>query len=207
MVRYADRQVGELVAALDQLGLRDNTLVFIAADNGTEASLSGRRNGRMVKGGLYAMNEAGANVALLANSPRLIPGGRVGGLVDFSDIFPTLCDVAKAPPPPGVVIDGRSFAGFLSGKDSLPRSWIFGHYHPDRVVRDTRFKLWSNGRLYDVAADPGETRPLVAGEDPEADRARARLQAVLDSMPGDTPLPFPHRSLSAFRHLAAQRKQ
>jgi arylsulfatase A-like enzyme len=207
MVRYADRQVGEMVGTLEKLGLRDNTLVFIATDNGTEASLSGRRNGRLVKGGLYSMTESGANVPLMVNSPKLVPGGRVGSLVDFTDIFPTLAEVAKAKPPAGLVIDGKSFAGYLEGKTPLPRTWIFGHYRPDRVVRDTRFKLWSDGRFYDMDADPGETRPIPPGQNAEADRVRAKLQAVLDGMPGDTPLPFPHRSLSAFRQISAAKKK
>jgi arylsulfatase A-like enzyme len=206
MVRYADRQVGEIVRALEELGLRDNTLVFVAVDNGSDAALVGRRNGRLVKGGLYSMNESGANVPLIVNSPRLVPGGRVGSLVDFSDIFPTLCETAKVPLPRGVELDGRSFAGFLSGGAVLPRSWIFAQYRPDRVVRDNRYKLWSDGRLYDLEADPGETRPLAVTDGAEVPRARSRLQAVLDAMPADTPLPFPHRSLSAFRQAAARKK-
>lgn len=207
MVRYADRQVGEFVAELARLGLRDNTVVVIATDNGTEASLSARRSGRVVRGGLYSMTEAGANVPLIVHAPGLVPGGRVGSLADFTDLFPTLCAFARVPPPTGVTLDGRSLAGFLTGGTPEPRSWIFGHYHPDRVVRDARFKLWHDGRLYDLEADPGETRPLPAGVGGEAAAARARLQAVLDGMPGDTPLPFPHRSLSAFRQLAASRRR
>ena len=207
MVRYADKQVADFIAGLEKLGLRDNTLVVIATDNGTEASLSGRRNGRVVKGGLYSMAESGANVPFIVNSPKLVPGGRTGSLIDFADLFPTLCEVAKAQPPASVKLDGQSFAGYLSGRSPLPRTWIFGHYRPDRVVRDTRFKLWNNGRLFDMEADPGETQPIAAGKNPEADRARTRLQAVLDGMPADTPLPFPHRSLSAFRQISAAKKK
>jgi len=206
MVRYADRQVGDFVRQLEKLGLRDNTIVMIAADNGTEGAISGRRNGRTVQGGLYQLNEAGGNVAFVVNSPKRVPGGRVGSLVDFTDIFPTLCEFARADRPKGVTIDGQSFAGYLGGTAPLPRKWIFNEYRPDRTVRDVRYKLWSNGKLYDLTADPGETRPIIAGTNAEADRARAQLQSVLNSMPPETPLPFPHRSLSAFRQITAQRK-
>ena len=203
MVRYADRQIAEFFAELDRLGLRDNTIVFIATDNGTDGGLSGRRQGRTVQGGLYQVTENGSSVACLVNSPKLVPGGRVGSMIDFSDIFPTLCEFAGAPLPAGIAIDGRSYASYLRGSAPVPRTWIFNEYRPHRVIRDTRFKLWNDGRLFDLAADPAEARPLAPGADAAADRARAQLQAVLDKMPESTPLPFPHLSLSAFRQRRA----
>ena len=207
MVRYADRQVGEFLAELNKLGLMDNTIVFVASDNGTDGSLSGRRNGRSVKGGLYQINEAGSNVALMVHSPKLVPGGRIASLTDFTDIFPTICELARVPTPAKLALDGKSLAGFLLGKGELPRKWIFNEYRPDRVVRGDRFKLYGTGNLYDLEGDPGETKPVGAGVNPAADRARRELQTVLDSMPADTPLPFPHRSLSAFRQRAAMQAQ
>lgn len=207
MLRYADRQIGEFIAALERLGLRDNTLVFIASDNGTESSLSGRRQGRTVKGGLYQINEAGGNVACLVNSPKLVPGGRVGNLTDFTDMFPTICELAGVPIPAALTLDGQSFASFLRGNGPAPRQWIFNEYRPDRVVRDTRFKLYRTGRFYDLDADPTETQPIAPRTNAAADRARAELQRVLDGMPPDNPLPFPHLSLSAFRQRAAAAKR
>jgi arylsulfatase A len=133
------------------------------------------------------------------NAPNLVPGGRVGSLIDFSDLFPTICELAGVRVPPGLTLDGRSYAKYLRGEGEVPREWIFNQYRPDRVVRDTRYKLWDSGKFYDLQADPDEQRPLEPGADAVADHARARLQAVLDSMPPDTPLPFPPRSLSAFR--------
>jgi arylsulfatase A-like enzyme len=203
MVRYADRQVGEFLAALKKLGLSDNTIVFVASDNGTDGSLAGRRHGRAVKGGLYQINEAGSNVALLINSPKLVPGGRVADLTDFTDIFPTMCEIAGIVPKTSLALDGQSYAGYLFNRGEVPRKWIFNEYRPDRVVRDARFKLYNSGSLYDLQADPGESKPIPVGSSAVADRARRELQTVLDSMPPDTPLPFPHRSLSAFRQRAA----
>jgi arylsulfatase A-like enzyme len=203
MVRYTDSLVGDFVAALDNLGVRDNTILIVASDNGTDESFVGRRNGRRVKGGLYKITENGGNVGFLVNSPKLVPGGRVGSLTDFTDVFPTLCDFAGAPLPRGVALDGRSYKNYLQGKGQVPRQWIFNEYRPDRVVRDERYKLWGNGNFYDLEEDPGETRPLPAGPNPAAERAREKLQAVLSGMPADTPLPFMHLSLSAFRQRAA----
>jgi arylsulfatase A-like enzyme len=201
MLRYADRQIGEVVTELEQLGLRENTIVFVASDNGTEKQLCARRNGRLVQGDLYSLSEAGGNVVLLANSPRLIPGGRTMPLADFTDFYPTICELAGARLAPEHRPDGQSFAAFLLGQPGgrPPRSWILNEYHETRVVRDAQFKLYSDGRLYDANSDPAEQHDLSQSADPSIIAARRRLQQVLDSLPPDNPPPFPLRSLSAFK--------
>ncbi len=200
MLRYADSLVAGIVGELERLGLRDDTILLVASDNGTEQSLATRRNGRVVKGGLYQLNEAGGSVALLANSPKRIPGGRVLPLADFTDLYPTICELAGVPLDPAHQPDGRSFAGFLTNAQAEPhRDWILNEYHETRVVRDGRFKLYSDGRLYDANADPAETRDLAAETDPDLVAARERLSAVLASLPPDNPPPFPLRSQSGFK--------
>ncbi len=206
MIRYADNLVGELVRTLEELNLRDDTLVFIASDNGTESGMSARRNGRTVQGGLYTLTEAGGDVAMLANCPTRIPGGRTVSLADFSDVFPTLCELAGIALPKGVALDGKSCAAFLRGDTSAkpPREWIFNQLHTLRVVRNERFKLYSDGRFFDANADPGEQRDLGATSLPDAVAAREKLQNALASLPADVPPLFPLRSQAAFRLHAAE---
>jgi arylsulfatase A-like enzyme len=201
MLRYADRQIGEVVAELERLGLRENTIVFIASDNGTESKLSARRNGRVVQGDLYSLSEAGGNVVLLANSPRLVPGGRTIPLADFTDVYPTICELAGAPLARKHRPDGQSFAPFLLGRPGAepPRSWVLNEYHQTRVVRDKQYKLYSDGQFFDANADPAEQHDLSQSAEPSLIAARERLQQVLDSLPADNPPPFPLRSLSAFK--------
>ncbi|MEQ1860946.1 MAG: sulfatase-like hydrolase/transferase [Chthoniobacteraceae bacterium] len=200
MLRYADRLVGEVARTLDELKLRENTLIFIASDNGTEKERTARRNGRVVKGGLYQLNEAGGSVALIANSPKLIPGGRTIALADFSDVFPTLCDLTGVPRPEGVVLDGRSHAAVLRGESATPaREWIFNQYAKVRVVRDTRHKLYSTGAFFDVERDPDEANDLATSTQPGHVAARERLAAALKSLPADAPPPFRLRSQSIFK--------
>jgi len=199
MLRYADRLIGEVARTLGNLGLRERTVVFVGSDNGTTKDLTARRNGRVVRGGLYELNEAG-QVVLIANGPGRFPGRRTCALADFSDVFPTLCDLAGAAPPAGATLDGRSLAPFLLGRAADgPRNWIFNQHHTRRVVRDRRHKLYSTGELYDVEKDPDETRNLAA----EAPDVRDRLGAVLGALPPDASLPFPPRSISAFRLRAS----
>ena len=117
-------------------------------------------------------------------------------LADFSDLLPTFCELAGIRLPANLTIDGRSFADLLRGKPGArePRQWIFNMYGDDRIVRDERYKLYNDGRFYDLARDPDEHETLAQGAVAE----RTRLQAVLDAMPPNAPPPFEMRSLSAF---------
>jgi len=207
MVRYADQLVGRFVESLDALGLRERTIIFVATDNGTEKSMVARRNGRKVAGGLYTLTEAGGDVALMVNCPKLLPGGRTVTLADFTDVYPTVCDLAGVPLPKNVVFDGRSHAPLLRGEPGAKpaRKWILNQYHTTRVVRDTGFKLYSTGEFYDVAADPGEKTNLASSAEPAHTAARKRLATLLDSLPPDSPPPFKLLSQSAFR-LRTQQK-
>jgi arylsulfatase A len=201
MLRYADRLIGDLVAELERLRLRDNTILIVASDNGTESRFKARRNGRVVTGALYGLTEPGGNVVLMANSPKLIPGGRTLPLADFTDVYPTLCELAGAPVPREHRLDGRSFAGFLRGEPGArpQRDWILNEYHQTRVVRDTRYKLYNDGRFFDLQADPEERTDLRTTAVSESAGARRRLQQALDSLPPDSPEPFLLRSQSGFK--------
>ena len=97
--------------------------------------------------------------------------------------------------PDGLEIDGRSFLPLLKGEAYTPREWVFEHYDRDpnvekakwprtRFVRTERYKLYDDGRLYDVPADWGEKTPIGAdGAPPEASATREQLQEVLDKTP------------------------
>jgi len=138
--------------------------------------------------------------------------GRIcDALVDCTDFFATFAELADAATPAGVTIDGRSFAQEL---DDYPetrssREWMFAEYAGVRIVRDRRYKLYSDGRLYDIVADWLERGDLSGNPRPETLAARTRLQAVLDQLPPDVNLPLEPRSSSAFRdagHVIARRR-
>jgi arylsulfatase A len=142
----------------------------------------------------------GINVPLIVNCPGRVPAGRVvHELVDFSDFLPTLADLAGAPLPAGVTIDGRSFAGLLRGGERRPRrDWVFSQYYRTRMVGDGRYKLYNTGELFDVLQDVDESVDLSKQDDRRLAAVRSRLRAVLDSLPKDAELPFAPRSQSAF---------
>jgi membrane-anchored protein YejM (alkaline phosphatase superfamily) len=133
MVWYADHCVGRLVAALDDLGLRENTVIIVSTDNGTPTRVGGRVRGHMFEAAADtmvegAMKEGSINVPLfIAGPPRLVAGGRVtAALADSSDIFPTIVELAGASLPPNREIDGHSLASVLRDESNAieHRRWI-----------------------------------------------------------------------------------
>ncbi|MFW6162275.1 MAG: sulfatase-like hydrolase/transferase [Planctomycetota bacterium] len=184
MVAYMDKCVGQVVAALERLGLRERTLVLFTADNGTPRGITSKMGDVTIPGGKGKMTDAGCHVALIASWPGTTPAGRVcDDLIDFSDVLPTLADLAGARLPEGVTLDGRSFLPQLRGEKGSPRDWVYIQLNKKRAVRDRRWKLYADGRLFDVAADPFEKRPFKPGDGgAEAAAARERLQKALDGL-------------------------
>ena len=159
MVAYMDKIVGKLLAKLDELGLRDRTMVLFTGDNGTDKPVVSAMKGGKVAGGKGSMTDAGTRAPFIANWSGVIPAGKVSrDLVDFSDFPPTLCDAAGVRLPSGNV-DGGSFLPQLKGEKSKPREWIYCWYSRNGVgkgrawARNQRYKLYRGGKFYDVSRD------------------------------------------------------
>lgn len=210
MLRYADQLIGRIVTTLDQAGVRDNTILFIATDNGTDngtdqgmpQSLGGRRHGRVSGEGIYSLTERGINMPLIVNCPGWIGAGcESDALLNAADVLPTLAELANAELAGDVVIDGQSFASVLRDNDdeSWRRPWTFTQYAESRIVRDERFKLYDAGPFYDLSTDPLELTDLSAaqGDDPDARRSFQELRSVLDTFPDNAEWPWAFRSISA----------
>jgi arylsulfatase A-like enzyme len=196
MVEYMDKVVGRVLDKVDALGIADRTLVLFYSDNGTERGMKSMMGDRVVLGGKGLTTDAGTRVPLIARWRGRSPQGRVvDDLVDSTDFLPTLFEAAGARLPAGVPFDGRSFLPQVLGRNGTPREWTFcwfdprpGHgkeqyTHLVRYARTQRYKLYDDGRLFDVPADVLEQRPLGKGEGGAgAARARQELQVVLDRM-------------------------
>jgi len=189
MVAYMDKMVGKLVEKLEELGLRENTVVFFMGDNGTDKPIVSEIKGQKIAGGKGMMTDAGTHVPLVVNWPGTIEGSGVcGDLVDFSDFMPTLCEIGGVEIPEQLKIDGRSFLPQLRGRKGNPREWIycwFSRHGEERskreFARNQRYKLYSSGKYYDVQEDGLEKHNLAGKEIPEeAIQVRELLQKVLD---------------------------
>lgn len=197
MMGSMDDMVGRLIAALDRLGAREDTLILFTTDNGTPATsylsidangemtrtkVFSVRHGQVVPGGKGKFDDTGTRVPLIANWPgRVQAGGEANELVDLTDFLPTLAEVAGLGDD-DVFRDGISFATLLFGAErSRERPWIYSEHRGKRSVRSIGWRLHGNGRFYNLEVDPLETSPLADGV---AGRKRARLQGVLDEMKG-----------------------
>jgi len=186
-VEYMDKLVGKVVAELDRLKLRDNTLIVFAGDNGTTHTYQPQSTirGREISGYKTTMLEGGALVPCIASWPGVIPADKVStNLIDFSDMFPTLAEIAGAPLPAGLVIDGKSFAAQLRGGDSgWPRSWIFVELGRHWYDRSPLWKLNEAGELFDMKDAPF-AEPVVPADskDDAAIAARKELGTVLTQL-------------------------
>ena len=140
VVEDLDRSTGEIIAALDRLGLGNNTLVIVTSDNGADYTGSaGSLRGR--KGEIL---EGGQRVPMILRWPGRIPAGRVSDQMAMNtDIFPTLLDVLNIEPPRDRIIDGRSIASTLFS-DSSSHEFLY-YFSPNSplpgAIRDQDFKL------------------------------------------------------------------
>jgi arylsulfatase A-like enzyme len=199
MISTLDEQVGRLLEKLEELGLRERTLVMFSSDNGParvdlvwgeddttvfDSARPFRSDRGRVKGSVY---EGGMRVPMIAAWPgRIAPGVTADHLSGFWDVLPTVADVAGIPIPDD--IDGISFAPTLLGRPEAQKSheflyWEFPSYGGQQAVRLGRWKgirrdmLEGNSdvELYDLAADIREEND-VAGEHPDV---VARIETIM----------------------------
>lgn len=193
MVENMDDRVGRLVDAIEGLGLRERTLILFTADNGTPKSyyftaqddkmlkqaIEFTWNGSSVQGGKGDLTDAGTRVPLVANWRGKLAGGQVvDDLVDFSDWLPTFVELAGGVPPSG--LDGTSFASRLLGGKETDRQWSYASGRRGRWVRTQRWKLYDDGRLFDMSLGREESEPVsISAMSEEARGARAKLDSAM----------------------------
>lgn len=132
--KQLDEKIGTVLDALDESGLRENTLVICTTDHGIPYP-------RMK----CNLNDGGIGVFLLLRGPEGIGGGKiVDDLVSHIDLFPTICDLLEIAHPQW--LQGKSFLPRLQGNTESHRTEIFaevnyhGSYYPQRCIRTERYK-------------------------------------------------------------------
>lgn len=175
-----DDSIGRLIAHLKKTGREQDTLIFFFSDNGG----AGRRPffayntgiNRPLRGDKGQTLEGGIRVPYFATWPGRIPAGKtVAAPVSTLDVLPTALAAAGAPIPEG--LDGVNLLPHLDDTavgTTPPHDVLFWRFGPQRAVRRDRWKLvdWrdfaakknSGWQLYDLEADPSESRDLAAGE-------------------------------------------
>ena len=182
-ITYMDKLVGLLLAELDRLKLRDNTVLFFMGDNGTAKAASDLATigGRRIVGQKGGMEEGGGLVPFIINWRGVTPAGRLSeNFTDASDLLPTFAEIAGAPLPENRIIDGKSLFPQIKGESKSPRMWAFTQLGENYHVREAGWKLNQSGQLYDMKNAPFEELAVPAdSKDEAAVAARTRLSAAL----------------------------
>ena len=224
MIEYVDLIIGRLIETLEALNIKDQTIIFFSGDNGDANEyrslyelIQGPEKSKQQpfygKGSLY---EGGVNVPLIVSGGPVVQRGETEALVDFTDILPTLADLA------GVSVvrknrknnadyrgidsqyvsitglhkgDGYSIAPFLTGHtNDTPREQMMYKMFGQIVIRNKQFKLWAKRegdkyqgyKLYNLYNDPYEQVNLYNSKDPIIFIAKQQLNNILASVPQPT---------------------
>ncbi len=194
MVTFIDDEIGRILRALDESGMRENTLIVFTSDHG---ELLGD-HGLLYKGPwLY---EGLIRVPMILHGPGLPKGKRVRALMENVDILPTLLEWIGEPVAYG--IQGRSQMGVLDGRvEGVRKNIVTAYDAHDRGIRlkgirSDRHKLnvfagEVYGELYDLEEDPGELTNRFF--DPAYSQVRAELMEALVHRMIEDEDPLPER--------------
>ncbi|HUW18842.1 MAG TPA: sulfatase-like hydrolase/transferase [Sedimentisphaerales bacterium] len=201
-VASVDRNLGRLLAVVDELELSDNTVIVFTSDNGYNVghhAVEGKGNASWT---LTDNRDEGPNmydnslrVPAIIRWPKVIrPGMTIEQTISFLDWFPTLLAIAGLKVPKGEIIRGRNFLPLLKGKRIEWDNDLFVQYTMRgagtmRAYRAPRWKLvrdfdhFIKDELYDLLNDPAETTNLIDSPDPLIQNLRRSLNAkLLDKM-------------------------
>ena len=177
MCAEADAIFGDIMSALRQSGLEDETVVIFSSDHG-ELALEHQQYYKM------SLLEGSARVPLILKGPGVKPGQRIEAPVSLVDMAPTICELAGIPRRGS--FEGESLLPLASGQTTHSRGWALASY--SGVTSNTMSWMLRKGdhklivhegypsRLYNLRNDPGELDDLMEKEPEKA----AELLAILD---------------------------
>ena len=167
MVAYMDKIVGKIITELKSQGVYENTLILFIGDNGTSSRLTTNTSKGQIRGAKGNTITHGIHVPMIASWPSMINNSRkYSGLINFNDFYATFSDIL------GVVddSDGTSMMDIFIGENIKNREIATIYYDPmwsDNVskyrsvfTQDNRYKLYKDGRFYNIENDVLETSPL-----------------------------------------------
>ena len=172
-VSYADAHVGKIIAKLDALNLRENTIIILWGDHGWHL-------GEHAIWGKHALFEESLRSPLVIVYPGIPePGRPTRSMVETVDIFPTLCELAGLPAPS--FTDGVSLSPILKSPATPGHPAI--SYGRGRTIRTDRYRLIAHkddyNELYDHSTPEGETKNIASGHPELVKRLTEQLEARL----------------------------
>lgn len=206
MLEQFDAGVGRVLAALEQHGLTEKTIVVFMSDNGGLATAEGHPTANLpLRAGKGWPYEGGVREPMVVVAPGVTkPGTTCDSPVISTDFYPTLLQLAGLPAKPEQHLDGVSFVPLLKGETmqrGKPLFWHYPHYAnqggaPNGVIRDGDWKLiewYEDGalELYNIAQDVGEKSNLIAQQPERVKDLHARLVAWRKEVGALMPTPNP----------------
>lgn len=184
LIEYMDLKVGQVVDKVESLGISDNTVIIFTSDNGTGSTAKTR--------GV----ERGSHVVHIAAGAGIKQRGATDELTDFSDIAPTLIDIADAWDyvPENHKFDGTSLQDFYAGQTDSHREWIYGYAGTSQVFRTKEYMLevvnpvmnMAQGRFYYTGDNRFGHGYILADGKPEHAKARAKFAGFIEQLPSLT---------------------
>ena len=174
-VSYADAMVGRLLARLDALKLRDNTIIVLWGDHGWHL-------GEHAIWGKHALFEESLSSPLIIVHPGLAaPGKPTQAMVETLDIFPTVCDLTGLKPP--AHLNGQSLMPILKNPNAKGHP-AFAYKGGAQTIRTETHRLIAHRggelELYDHTTPQGETKNLA---DTQPEKAAALLKQLRARLP------------------------
>ena len=194
MVTRFDRNVGRILAAIDDLKLAGETIVVFTSDHGAtfESGNQGTSNAldsnHPFRGQKRTLWEGGIRVPAAVRWPGHVPSGVVSDeVIHMTDLFPTLLAAAGVTPDPAWKVDGSNVLPAWLGQEKIPDRTLFWEWRSEGsnqlAAMRGRYKLVvvndGPAELFDVEADPAERRNLIASRADRAARLRSELNAWL----------------------------
>ena len=200
MVEYMDKLIGKISKELSKQGIAENTLILFVGDNGTNVNLVSQTKNGPVRGGKGNTITHGHHVPMVAYWPKKIKNpNQYDGLINFNDFYATFCDILKV----NNESDGKSFMDVLTTNNFLKREITTIYYDPHHrlgsnvskqrlnisklrnvFTQNARYKLYKDGRFFDIENDVLETNPLIDEKlDDHQKEIRKKLSIELTNFP------------------------
>jgi arylsulfatase A-like enzyme len=197
LVTHMDYNIGRLLGTLDALGLRGNTLIIFASDNGAAvmAPLKELNCGAGLKGRKGQLYEGGIRVPLIVNQPGRVPARQIDNLVYFPDFMPTLARLAGSSSVVPGDTNGMDVSPLFFGEDidTDNRDLYWEFPGKQRAIRHQGWKAVTVKKdapleLYRIKEDPCEQHNLAA-EHPELVKELERLMLQMRTPSENYPIP------------------
>lgn len=205
-VYQIDQNVGRILKTIDDLNLRQNTIVVFSSDHGPAPVALGKKGGRkysnnmlgyaaQFRGGKHDQYEGGTRVPFIIRWPDKVKAGRVDtkNVCSFIDWLPTLCSIAGIEDRPQQ-LDGEDISDIWFGADrerSKPLFWKTSAKGSTPAMRDGKWKLHlprkqrGKPELYDLSIDPSESNNIAEAHPKVVDRLGKLLRTWAAELPDD----------------------